>query len=369
LSSTAAAAIGQQAASGQDHGRPWERHPEAAALANPFRGRLVLHEDLASTRELYGQALPLEQIAPPTPTVPWWHYGLALTVGTLPVVAGIHPPLRMTVLEQSGLSVFLGYAGEQRAHQAGRRWTCRADGCLILCGEAFAWESDLGSGLSFSLSLERLLATAQAMAGLEAAPAAWSARLQRSQACGLSADPEGAPLQALLRQEWAKADALLRYSHALLDGLQLDDQIHRLMAALLLPELRLESPLHRLSQNEQRGRDSFDDLVDYIRLHLAEPLTLTMLEQRSHYSRRALQYAFRKRLGCTATQWIRRERLELARRDLQHPSPADSVAVIALRCGYRSLSLFSVEFQQRFHVKPPQLLREARASQPAGRDS
>jgi AraC-like DNA-binding protein len=94
-----------------------------------------------------------------------------------------------------------------------------------------------------------------------------------------------------------------------------------------------------------------------------------MLEQRSHYSRRALQYAFRKRLGCTATQWIRRERLELARRDLQHPSPADSVAVIALRCGYRSLSLFSVEFQQRFHVKPSQLLREARASQPAGRDS
>ncbi len=338
-------------------------------MANPFRGRLVLHEDLASTRELYGQALPLEQIAPPTPTVPWWHYGLALTVGTLPVVAGIHPPLRMTVLEQSGLSVFLGYAGEQRAHQAGRRWTCPADGCLILCGEAFAWESDLVSGLSFSLSLERLLATAQAMAGLEAAPAAWSARLQRSQACGLSADPEGAPLQALLRQEWAKADALLRYSHALLDGLQLDDQIHRLMAALLLPELRWESPLHRLSQNEQRGRDSFDDLVDYIRLHLAEPLTLTMLEQRSHYSRRALQYAFRKRLGCTATQWIRRERLELARRDLQHPGPADSVAVIALRCGYRSLSLFSVEFQQRFHVKPSQLLREARASQPAGRDS
>jgi AraC-like DNA-binding protein len=141
------------------------------------------------------------------------------------------------------------------------------------------------------------------------------------------------------------------------------------MAALLLPELRWESPLHRLSQNEQRGRDSFDDLVDYIRLHLAEPLTLTMLEQRSHYSRRALQYAFRKRLGCTATQWIRRERLELARRDLQHPGPADSVAVIALRCGYRSLSLFSVEFQQRFHVKPSQLLREARASQPAGRDS
>jgi AraC-like DNA-binding protein len=338
---------------------------QQALLPNPFQQRLVLHEDLASTRELYAQALPLQEIGNRTPADPWWHYGLALTVGTLPVVAGIHPPLRMTVLEQRGLSVFLGYGGEQLAHQAGRCWSCPADGCLILCGEAFAWESGLVSALSFPLSLERLLATAQAMAGLEAAPAAWSARLQHSHACSLSADPVGAPLQALLRQEWAKADALLGYSHALLDGLQLDDQIHRLIAALLLPELRLETPLHRLSLNGQQGRDSFDDLIDYIKLNLAEHLTLTMLEQQSHYSRRALQYAFRKRLGCTATQWIRRQRLELARRDLQHPGPDDSVAAIALRCGYRSLSLFSVEFQQRFHVKPSQLLREARASQPA----
>ncbi len=335
-------------------------------LPNPFRERLLLHEDLASTRELYALALPLQEIANPRPAEPWWHYGLALEVGTVPVVAGIHPPLRMTVQEQRGLSVFLGYGGEQRVHQAGRRWSCPADGCLILCGEAFAWESGLVSGLSFSLLLERLLATATAMAGLDEAPAAWSAGLQRSHGCSLSAAPELAPLQTLLRQEWAKADALLHYSHALLDGLQLDDQIHRLIAALLLPELRLETPLYRLSQNGQRGRDSFDELIDYIKLNLAGHLTLTLLEQQSHYSRRTLQYAFRKRLGCTATQWIRRQRLELARHNLQHPAPGDTVAAIAVRCGYRSLSMFSVEFQQRFHVKPSQLLREARASQPTG---
>jgi len=350
LSSTAAAVIGQ-----------------LAALPNPFQRRLILHEDLASTRELVAQALPLQEIDSPTPAAPWWHYGMVLEVGTLPVVASIHPPLRMTVMEQRGLSVFLGYGGEQLVRQAGRCWSCPADGCLILCGEAFAWESSLVSALSFPLSVERLLETAKAMAGLNDAPAAWSARLQHSHASSLSTDPDGAPLQTLLRQEWGKADALLRYSHALLDGLQVDDQIHRLVAALLLPELRLETPLNRLSQNGQQGRDSFDDLIDYIKLNLAEPLTLTMLEQQSHYSRRALQYAFRKRLGCTATQWIRRQRLELARRDLQNPGPGDSVAVIGLRCGYRSLSLFSVEFQQRFHVKPSQLLREARASQPAGR--
>jgi AraC-like DNA-binding protein len=36
------------------------------------------------------------------------------------------------------------------------------------------------------------------------------------------------------------------------------------------------------------------------------------------------------------------------------------VASIAQVCGYRSMSLFSIEFQQRFHIKPSVLLRQSR---------
>jgi AraC-like DNA-binding protein len=36
----------------------------------------------------------------------------------------------------------------------------------------------------------------------------------------------------------------------------------------------------------------------------------------------------------------------------------ESVSSIAHACGYRSSSLFSIEFQNRFHVKPSVLLRE-----------
>jgi transcriptional regulator GlxA family with amidase domain len=160
------------------------------------------------------------------------------------------------------------------------------------------------------------------------------------------------------------ADQLAAYGPGLSERLQVDDRIYRLLAAMLLPEVRDESPLDRLTQKDRKGHDAFDELIDFIRLNLSEPLNLTMLEEYSHYSRRSLQYAFRERLGCTATQWIRSQRLDLARQHLQHPSPGDTIAGIAARCGYRSLSLFSVEFQQRFHVKPSQLLREARASLP-----
>jgi len=358
----AAAGSGEGAESG--HGQRFEQHPEAAAFENPFKRRLILLEDLDSSDRLLRQVLPLDERRSATPASPWWEYGACISVGSILVGAGIHPPLRMTVLERHGMTVLLGYGGEQRVQQASRHWSCPSDGCLVLSGEAYSSETTLQSALAFQLSSERLLHTATTMAGLSQKPSHWSQELQHSHGWRLSGDPVEVPLQALLRQELNKADQLLEVSHALVDRLELDDQIYRLIAALVLPDLRLETPLDRLTQKDQQGRDAFDELIDYIKLNLTEPLNLTMLENQSHYSRRALQYAFRERLGCTATQWIRNQRLDLARRHLQNPGPADSVAGIATLCGYRSLSLFGVDFQQRFHVKPSQLLREARASQP-----
>jgi AraC-like DNA-binding protein len=134
------------------------------------------------------------------------------------------------------------------------------------------------------------------------------------------------------------------------------------MAAMLIPELRQENSLDRLVQRQRQGRDAFDELIDYIKENLSESLTLSHLESRSHYSRRALQYAFTERMGCSITQWIRSQRLEKARRRLENPRLMDTVGSIARECGYRSLGLFSVDFQQRFHVKPSHLLRESRGS-------
>jgi AraC-like DNA-binding protein len=58
-------------------------------------------------------------------------------------------------------------------------------------------------------------------------------------------------------------------------------------------------------------------------------------------------------------------RLERARRWLQQPQQGETVTRIAHACGYRSLNLFSMDFQQRFHVKPSELLRESLGKQPA----
>jgi AraC-like DNA-binding protein len=343
---------------------PFALHPEAASLAQPFQRRLKLIEAIDASADLIREAIPLRGLVSRSPRSAWWHYGANLLVGSVVIAAGVSRPARGVVEQQRGSSVIVGYGGELRFRQGSRTWKCRADSCLLLAGEGYTGESDLSSAVGFQLAQERLLRTAMVMGCWSGRPPNWNKLVEQAHGWHLPADAATPSLQAALRQLLTMADQLADYSHALVDRLQLDDQIYRLMAAMLVPELQRESPLDRLRHRESQGKDSFDELIDYIKANLDQPLNLTELEGRSHYSRRALQYAFRERLGCTASQWIRQQRLDRALSSLQNPRPGDSVATIAMASGYRSLSLFSVDFQQRFHTKPSQLLRESRASLP-----
>ena len=174
---------------------------------------------------------------------------------------------------------------------------------------------------------------------------------------------------ALLERQLLTMSDLLEHAPNVLDRFGLDRQLAQLVALFAFPSLHracvsvdsadIESCAKDDCAKDDCARDDFDRLTDYIRANLDRPLNLTVLQAQIHYSRRAIQYAFRQRLGCTATQWIRAQRLDLAHRLLSQSEPGESVAGVAQRCGYRSMSLFSIDFQQRFHVKPSVLLRAA----------
>ncbi len=161
--------------------------------------------------------------------------------------------------------------------------------------------------------------------------------------------PQSAQLQALLRH----LDTCLAHSAVLPGQLGLDGVLHRLVVAWLLPELRAERRLDRRRRIRDRadGR-SFDALLDYIRANLHQPLRLSDLEARSHYSSRALQYAFRERLGCTSRQWIRELRLQRAMDQLSSQGQESSIKAIALASGYRHMGQFSRDFKTRFGLSP-----------------
>ncbi len=336
------------------------RHQQAAHFSNPLLRQCHLSEDPRAFASLLQEALPLMELQPLEPAGTWWFYGANLHLGTMVATAWTAKPLRAAFSDRRDRIVVLGYGGEQRLRQASRTWHCGIGCCLLMAKAPCTMESSLSSAVAFALSDEQLLQAAMSMGGYHHQPSGWQDILDQAHGWSPPENPSAPSLLSALRQTVDTAGQLSGYGRGLLESLQLDDQIHRLMAAMLLPDLREEKSLDRLRHRQRQGRDAFDELIDYIKQNLGSPLTLSVLESRSHYSRRALQYAFAERLGCGATQWIKNQRLDLARRRLENPTPTDSVGSIAKECGYRSLGLFSVDFQQRFFVKPSQLLRESR---------
>jgi AraC-like DNA-binding protein len=160
-------------------------------------------------------------------------------------------------------------------------------------------------------------------------------------------------LHALMRH----LDTCVQCHPGLPAQLGLDDLLLRLVVTWLQPQLLAESAADQWCHCARGGSSSFDGLIDYIRTNLDQPLRLSDLEARSHYSSRALQYAFRERLGCTPRQWIRQQRLERALEQLQQGGGGVSVKAIALACGYRHMSQFSADFKRRFGLLPSAVLR------------
>ncbi len=104
------------------------------------------------------------------------------------------------------------------------------------------------------------------------------------------------------------------------------------------------------------GRDRrMGELIAHIEANLHGPLTLASLSARSGWSRRTLQYAFQERFGCGPMQWVRRQRLEAARRALEQADPGEALGSIAFRCGYANLSSFSRDIQATFGSSPSTL--------------
>lgn len=106
-----------------------------------------------------------------------------------------------------------------------------------------------------------------------------------------------------------------------------------------------------------------DTLVDYIHTNAHLNLTLTDLEEQSHYSGRRLQQLFRDRFDCTPMQYVRRQRLGNALQRLKNAQPGDTVTRIARDCGYRHMSNFTVDFRKQYGIHPSSLLRASRSQQ------
>ena len=146
--------------------------------------------------------------------------------------------------------------------------------------------------------------------------------------------------------------------------LGLDEQFYRLLSLSLLETCgRFERVKQHWSAAAGDWKSPLDELVDFIRVNAHNNLTLTDLEERSHYSARHLQSLFKEKFDCTPMQFVRRQRLSAAMQRLQEASYDETVTSISRACGYRFISNFTNDFQRQFGISPSTVLRASRGRQ------
>lgn len=98
-------------------------------------------------------------------------------------------------------------------------------------------------------------------------------------------------------------------------------------------------------------------LIEYIREHLDQPLTIPDLAEHIYVSPSYLMHLFRQETGLSLHQYITRKRIQLAASRLQEGIPATEVC---FTCGFQDYSTFSRAFRKVFHTSPGQFTDKAR---------
>jgi transcriptional regulator GlxA family with amidase domain len=87
-------------------------------------------------------------------------------------------------------------------------------------------------------------------------------------------------------------------------------------------------------------------------------ITLSDIAAAVQVTPRSVQYTFRRHLGTTPLEYLRRVRLDRAHRELQNADPAvDTVTAIAGRWGFSHPGRFSGAYKRTFGWPPSRTLR------------
>ncbi len=317
----------------------------AKALPNLF------HAEIKQPADLYtalNRAAPIRSLQSLVPDAQFLHEVGSVDIGKVGVLSQTGSDTAFHVEHTPNLHLVVVYGGSLVVKTAGGTIQLRKNEAALL-----------PPGYRQSSGRHSLVAITLPPAGVEGAAAAITGRAGtlRIQEGFELRSLKGGPMAGLVQSLLSSLDAVLPLGETLVGQLMGDDVLLRTAAVLLDPNLLSEEPTDLLRFRERQGRTSFDELIDFIRANLDQPLRLSDLEVRSQFSRWALQEAFRKRLNTTPMEWIREQRLQRAMEHLQRAEERLPLRELALRCGYLRLSHFSRDFKKRFGLPPSRVER------------
>jgi len=332
--------------------------PPSSSLNHPLWSQLKYAHNPDVCAQNLRKVLPLRQLDALTPSSEWWHHDGELPMAQLPIAANIGSPYLLECNDHPLHRLLLVHDGQVTVKQNGESHTLEAGDGAILSGQPWSLQSENSSTTTIGFDPLLLLTAARNMAPAQwAPPSPVHSPLRGLLPLPTRSDGRCAALVGAITLELPAIHHMALLGETFCESFLLHEQLYRIIAGLVFADLRNG---HSVGDKEATLSDRrLDRLLDYITLHLAEPLPLCVLEAESHYSRRSLHYAFQERFGCSPMQWIRQQRMQLALQRLQHPTPGDSVTSVATLCGYRSQSRFRIDFERTYGWKPSAVLRGA----------
>jgi AraC-like DNA-binding protein len=105
-------------------------------------------------------------------------------------------------------------------------------------------------------------------------------------------------------------------------------------------------------------------LLDWLRAHRAEPVSMGDLAAHAGVSVRAVEQAFASHVGAPPMACLRAMRLDLARRLLEAAPAGSNVTAVVLEAGIYHLGRFAGEYQRRYGELPSETLLRSREWSP-----
>jgi AraC-like DNA-binding protein len=171
------------------------------------------------------------------------------------------------------------------------------------------------------------------------------------------------PVSAAAARHWADVTDYVRggllanpeaSAHPLLIG-----GASQLLAATALttfPNTAVTDPT--VQDRRDAGTETLRRAVTFINANAGLDISLADIAAAANVTVRAVQLAFRRQLGVTPTQYLRRARLDLAHQDLLRADPgAGTVTAVAARWGFASSSRFAAYYHRVYGVPPSHTLR------------
>jgi AraC-like DNA-binding protein len=290
-------------------------------------------------------------------------FGIKLShidINGLILTAQASSPTTLRVGASHDLHLVIPLVGGSDTTAADRRYVWRAgkDAALFAAEASFTGISERKSTLSAKLDPERC---SQILHSLSPDNKRFNAS-EIFQTRLLALRHEKLDFTFLFRQLATLLDSILPNRQAA-RVLGLDDIFYRHVALMMAPEIVLaDYQPEKKSLSSVRG--SIDQVCDAIRDLSNDPLTLTEMERRSGLSARSLQYAFRKRFGCSPMAWQRRERLYLANILLTSLDTNYGITSICYQTGFSTPSKFAEYYRRQFGETPGETLRRSRGKTP-----